>query len=83
MTYVAEEPRWTIRMAALSSLYTLAKRGSHYWSEDAVSDLISVASSTDFEKLSEYIFDILIILTKSPAVCQIYFRLGTYITIAR
>lgn len=63
-------------MAALSGLYTLAKRGGHYWSEDAVADLISVASSTDSENITEYIFEILIILTKSPATCQIYYKPG-------
>ncbi|XKL62908.1 hypothetical protein PGB90_002741 [Kerria lacca] len=70
--YAAQEPRWIIRTGALSGLYTLAKHGSHYWSDDAISDLIIVAGSTDSEKLMEYIFDILIILTKSAAVCQIY-----------
>lgn len=74
--YVAEEPRWIIRMAALSGLYTLAKNGSYYWSEDAVADLITVAGDTESEKLTGYIFDILIILTKSPAVCQMYCRIG-------
>lgn len=76
--YAAQEPRWIIRTGALSGLYTLAKHGSHYWSDDAISDLIIVAGSTDSEKLMEYIFDILIILTKSAAVCQMYYRLGLY-----
>lgn len=81
--YVANEPRWAIRMAALSGLYTLAKSGGHYWSEDAVADLISVASSTDSENITEYIFDILIILTKSPATCQIYYKPGWVIIICK
>lgn len=76
MKYVAEEPRWIIRMAALSGLNTLAKRGSYYWSEDAVADLITVAGCTDSEKLTGYIFDILIILTRSSAVCQMYYSVG-------
>ena len=70
--YVAEEPRWNVRMAAQSGLYTLAKHGSYYWSESTVTDLINVASSTDSEKLTSYIFDILIILSQSPAICQMY-----------
>ncbi|XP_065225869.1 integrator complex subunit 7 [Planococcus citri] len=72
--YVAEEPRWIIRVAAVSGLYTLAKRGSHYWSEDSVAELITVAGSTDSEKLVGYIFDIIIILTQSPAVCHMYYN---------
>lgn len=76
--YVAEEPRWMIRIAAVSGLYTLAKRGSHYWSEESVAELITVAGSTDSEKLTEYIFDIIIILTQSPAVCHMYYSPGKY-----
>lgn len=63
-------------MAAVSGLYTLAKRGSHYWSEDSVAELITVAGTTDSEKLVGYIFDITIILTQSPAVCHMYYNPG-------
>lgn len=71
---MAEEPRWNVRMAAQSGLYTLAKHGSYYWSEEAVTSLIEVASSTDSEKLASYIFDILIILSQSPAICQMHLQ---------
>lgn len=74
MKYVAEEPRWNVREAAQAGLYTLAKHGSYYWSEEAVTNLINVASSTDSEKLATYIFDILIILSQSPAICQMYYQ---------
>ena len=74
--YVAEEPRWIIRVAAVSGLYILAKRGSHYWSEDSVAELINVASSTDSDKLVGYIFDVMVILTQSPAVCHMYYDSG-------
>lgn len=64
------DPRSSVRYSALSCLHVLAKKGAHYWPEEAVLMLIEATREIQNKKLTSYVLDVLIVLSQSSAICH-------------
>lgn len=70
LRYLVKDPRCKVQFEALQCLYDLAKQGAHLWPEESVASLVEVARESPHQALVGCALDVLIVLTKSPAVCQ-------------
>lgn len=70
------DPRSSVRYSALSCLHVLAKKGAHYWPEEAVLMLIEATREIQNKKLTSYVLDVLIVLSQSSAICHAHHHQG-------
>lgn len=79
LQYLVRDPRCRVQFEALQCLYGLAKQGAHLWPEESVASLVKVARESPHQALVGCGLDVLIVLTKSPAVCQAHAQPGIYV----
>jgi len=66
--YLRNDPRYSVKGAALQGLGRLASVGANLWPETAVTDVVEVAHSTENPSLLSSALNVLSVLTSSSAL---------------
>uniref|UniRef100_A0A1B6DJT3 Integrator complex subunit 7 n=1 Tax=Clastoptera arizonana TaxID=38151 RepID=A0A1B6DJT3_9HEMI len=68
--YLVKDPRCKVQSLVLQCLFTLAKQGAQLWPKESVASLVKLARESPHTSLVSSALDVLIVLTKSRAVCH-------------
>ncbi|KAG8313327.1 Integrator complex subunit 7 [Homalodisca vitripennis] len=76
LDYLVNDPRREVQCCVLQCLYLLAKHGAYLWPDTSVASLVNVARGPH-PSLVICALDVLIVLTRSAAICNAHARSGT------
>ncbi|XP_054272876.1 integrator complex subunit 7-like [Macrosteles quadrilineatus] len=73
LDYLVNDPRREVQLCVLQCLHQVAQQGAHLWPDTSVASLVNVARGPH-PALVSCALDVLIVLTRSAAVCNAHAR---------
>ncbi|XP_050434342.1 integrator complex subunit 7 [Adelges cooleyi] len=76
--YLTQDKRPLVCKCAISGLHQIAKEGAHFWSEEAVNNLVRFCEDPSIDNnLKADAIHVFVPLTKSPAICQFHYSIDS------